>query len=430
MWILTLLLLQLHVLGLAYLAPLFVLHIFSLKRHGRALGVASVGLSILIAMGLVISTGIALSGLDWSALSYLREQRADGGLAVLSTLTFIPLMLVSAWHSWLGEPWAWLLLVFAAVGLVNAFRSDDRMMRWVAIQMLLGLIVAMALSSITVAPRYFSAVIPSLLILVGLGLKELMAPQFGVILTVVVVILSVMPGHSELAREDGVLTLFEQQNSLAAMADVSCNGAIIRRQSHGLVSGPLQATNYLTVTEYGDSKCVSKEAQSMTIGVPGFPVPPGKRSQFDGGSGRPLTLVVGPERVDYKHIKSTRGGKPCAIRIPYRWSHLSRREMDTFRIFPGPRLDHCAPGNRLTLSVPAVRGNEPLYLLLYWYDLSRRHWENAGVSATSSDGTALKLKRVATHLLRFAAMYEIPSTSRPFRLHIEPAASLAVVDLF
>ncbi|HIA02524.1 MAG TPA: hypothetical protein EYN06_07180 [Myxococcales bacterium] len=430
LWLLTALMLQLHVISLAYLAPLLAIHLLCLKRHGRALGTLSISVSALIALALIASTAISLAGLDWAATGALREQRAGDGPAILETLSALPLMLGSAWHNWLGAPWGWLLLFLSLIGVKNAFQSNDSYMKWVAIQMLLGLSMAIALSSINLAPRYFSALIPALLIMAGLGLKRLLAPQMGVLIALLVMGCSIFPGGTDNAREDGVLTLAEQQSVLDAASTTLCNDAQLRQHAHGLIFGPLQATNYLNLIRRSDTPCAGSPKAGIVVGVPAFPLPPGKQSTVDGGSGRKLTLLSAPERIDYHQIRCSRGGRACPIRIPYRWSHLGNKEQSAFKIFSGPDLNDCAPGKRLTLDVPAPTGSGPLHLVISWYDLSRRHWENAQISARTQDGSPLKVTQIGSDLLRFMAMYEISTTDQRFTLSIEPASSLAVVDLY
>ncbi len=448
-WLVTALLLQLHLVNGAYAVVLGLATLAHWRRFLWWTPVAS-SLTALVAGGLLVGYSLVFFGLDWAQVGALRESRLGGDATVSDVVLMLSQVVGPAWSNLDAIGWA--VLALALVGAAEAlyrWRSWG-FDQWIVLLAALGLTLAVVASGLAVAPRYFAAAVPAIWVLaaraIGLAVRHLpvgwsrhvagatlcTATAFGSLAGLMTPIESAPPLESP-------LTLQEQRLAVDAMLS---RGVALERggpRGHGAIFGPLTATRYLA---WARSEATRSDATDDHIFVAplGWPEPSGPkpfvldRQEIDGGSARPLVVIRHRARYEPIEVRARVGSTPCPIVLPWRWSHLTADELTPFGIRVGPGVEQCRHSQRdapLTLEIPPVRGKAPLHLVVQWFDVAGRRADRATLTATTTRGRPIETKRLGDDRLRHAAMWTLePKPGQGLRLDLAPLDTLAAIDVF
>ena len=450
-WALLGLMLQLHVLSVAYAVPLGLLQL-AVWRRTRFRGHGLTGLLAWAAvLGLLAWWGVALSGLDWNQVAALRAARGEAR-PVAEALGRLPRLLASAWSGPATWGLGWVVLAAAAVGLViglGALRQRPVPLAGiVAVQVLAGLPVTLVLTGVDVVPRYYTACVPGIIVLAGTALGRLPRAAGGAAVALAVALglaggwLQWPTERGEPVHTDASFTLSEQSALLTALdAGWSISATDLERRVHSPAFGGLGALRYLAwaggLGERPASSALGAD-EELTVVPAGFPEPalPTERRRIEGGSGRALFLIRHPRRVAPEDVRIRLGRSPCPLRIPFHWSHLERDELAPFGLSPGFQVERCRAGAArsapLDIEVSRVSGHGPLVLVLAWFDVSGRRPSQAALIATDARGDPVDITRLTGELGRNHAVFTIqpPPGGAGLRLQVAPVDTLALLDLY
>lgn len=448
-WGLLVLMLQLHLLSVAYGAVLLGVWISALRRDGIKSNPIANGLSLVVLLALVAGYGGLLLGMDWESARQLRAQRMGDGAGLTEILLAVPQYLRSGWSGPQTAALGWLILAFAGLGLWRVCREARTgwgWLQWVAVQAFLGLGCAWLLGGLSMAPRYFNAAIPATYLLAAVGIQtafdRLPASRRAAVLsgTVTITLVASLWGGwgGWPVNEDGTdrthaqPSFSEQAALVEALDEAELSWRDLDRRAHGPLFGPLTAFRYLAWTRGLPQREISGLPMNteLFLAPEGFPEPAGTmdRKIIDGGSFRPLVLARFKPRFASEAVTLAINNQRCPIRLPYRWSHLTRAELKPFNIIPGFDLRNCIGKHTsaaLKVALPAL-GPEPVHVVCEWYDLASRYHERATLKAISG----ATVQRVEGDMVQGMAVWKVTPTGGPLRLELEPLNTLATLDIY
>jgi hypothetical protein len=438
-WALLPWMLQLHLVSVSYLGVQLLLSANVVRRDGftaRRWIAASVGTGVLLIAGYIW----ALSGIDLADVLASSSQRLSGTDSIAQVLFAIPELLTSAWMEPPRWPLAILYLAAIFVGFGVSCRwisRTDEPSRWVLLQVVIGLVVVSVLSRLAAQARYFSALMPGLFVLFGLGLhtlSQVLSERRRWSLPAVVLVASVFGAWFEWPLEDEAAAIADRSSTptlreQSAIVDYARThglaGHRLEAKLHGPVYGGLTALRWIDFSEgitQSQNVLADKELFVAPTGFPGTP-PLIDQQVISTGPGR--SLLVGTFERRYAAITAEINAS-CPISFPYRWGALTSIEYREFDILKGGDIERCRSNREapLTLRVSGARG-EPMYLLLAWYDVARNYPERANVTVAGGD-----VERVQGPMLDHLALYRLYPRSDTLVVQLGPLDTIASIDLY
>ena len=450
-WLATALMLQLHVVSVAYAAVLAAVQLMAWRADRLAGGRAWAAVSGLVCAGLLTGYLWALIDLDPGQIERLRASRT-GGFALGTALWHLPEHLGSAWAGPYASGvvrWATFgALLFGAWTAARGLREPWGLGQLALVQLGVGLLVVGLLAGLSAAPRYYNGVMPAVFILITIGLAhglERAPAKAGWGVATVALALCVWggwlgwPRGGDDDRTHATPTLLEQRAILTELD--SRWGFTLRTldaRAHGPIRGGLSAMRYLAHVQGLTGAWRAPrlaDGEDVQIGPRGFPSPSTALETVELPSAdRTLVLVRHRRRVPLGTARKRVGGRPCPIALPYHWSHLTAAELAPFGIRPGFDLERCRAGvprsTPLVIDVPRLLGDGALYVLLQWYDVAGKRASKATLEASAA-GASLPVERLEGEMFDGLALFRVPSPpATGLTLTVGPLDTLAVVDVY
>ena len=432
---------QFHAVAIGFVPILALVHAHHLWRHRNRGGLWPHLASALLLLGIAAQGG----GTLWVSLTDLGVTAGHRGESTASLTAVVATLWALGGASAAVVPGvAPLVLVLAAVGAGSALRagrSDERALSVALVaQLVVGLVVATRLSSLSIAPRYFGPAIVPLFGLAGLGLRSIAraAPMprwtttraaWGMSLLPLLLMGRLLSPASGERRETAVPSLIEQAAMASGLGEL---GATISQLGHvhGAAVGPLTALRLLAVADGGWP--AGGAPREWFAAVEGFPEPPNLE-------GRTVVSPRGGRRVALGHfesrfgrVRAIVGERACGLPVPFFWSALRPDELRPFRLAPSFDPERCRSRDQakdvLQVTLQGPPGATPLTLVLGWFDVARHPEQQATVS-----GEGLLVEQLTGPLYRDYAVFRVSARGglpTEFTLLISPFPTSAVLDVY
>ena len=437
-WLLMPWMLQLHLVAFTYFAVQCLLTLNVLRKDGLEAR-WWLALSGGVFTSLCGGYAWALSDVDLMQVARTSGSRLGHGNPLAAVLERIPELLISAWSTLEVQPLSMVfvgLAIFGAAVAISRILQEADPARWVILQVLIGLVGVSVLSGLAPQARYFTAIIPGIFVLIGLGLHTVVnrlspTTQWGI--APLLLLFSVaggwfswpMPSAADPADRRATPTLAEQSEIVTYAKSYGLSGHILEARLHGPVYGGLTALRWVDFSQDGPAAVTSISGMDVFAAPKGFPGIPPLESQVERRTGPGRTLVMGLIKRRYQAVTARVDG-PCPVIIPYRWGALTSNEYREFDIMRGLDIERCRRSRNtpMTLEVNGAVGDS-LFLLLSWYDVAKNYPEQAAVAAVGAT-----VERIKGPMLDHLALYHVRVLQRDFRLTIEPLDTISSIDLY